>query len=198
VGKRGPQLLRRIDLKGRRINRLRVLGPVVDRFGSLEANPRWLCLCDCGRRVKVLGTRLRSGDAKACKRCVLLAMPYRLAGYSDWCRIKVSERCCARWKKSFDAFRADMGPPRGRVLTLLDPEGPYSPQNCRWARRVPRNLVLLTYRGRTRTISQWARRWGISRQAVADHRYRGGEFKVMAARYERRGGRGAGRAGSRR
>lgn len=80
---------------------------------------------------------------------------------------------CPEWS-SFNRFYADMGPrPSLRhSLDRIDNDGPYSPENCRWATpsqqlRNRRNNVLLTYEGRTATLSEWSEILGINRSTMA-------------------------------
>jgi len=57
---------------------------------------------------------------------------------------------CSSWRRSFTAFRADMGakPSRKHTLERLENDGNYTPQNCEWATRktqaenTRRNLIV--------------------------------------------------------
>jgi hypothetical protein len=90
-------------------------------------------------------------------------------------------KVCSRWRRSFSAFRADMGrkPTAGHSLDRWpDQSGDYSPRNCRWAtkRQQQRNLRsnrLLTFRGKTQCLTAWADYTGLTQQALSRRLARG-------------------------
>jgi len=74
---------------------------------------------------------------------------------------------CEAWT-DFKIFLADMGHAPGRTtIDRIDNNGPYSPENCRWATRkeqsnnTSRNRYL-KHQGETLTVTQWAEKLGIS------------------------------------
>lgn len=80
---------------------------------------------------------------------------------------------CDRWRESFDKFLEDMGiPGNGMSLDRIDNDGPYSPENCRWAtskeqNRNRRSNTKITYMGKTKVITEWAEELGVSVQAIS-------------------------------
>jgi hypothetical protein len=70
-------------------------------------------------------------------------------------------RICRRWGK-FENFYVDMGKrPRGKTLERINNNRGYTPRNCRWATMKEqahnkRSCRMLTFRGATKTLSQWA------------------------------------------
>lgn len=87
---------------------------------------------------------------------------------------------CDRWKNSFEAFLQDMGRrPDGAKkhkrsfysIDRIDNNGPYSPENCRWASASEQmnnttRSRLITFRNETRTLTQWARMLGLDPNVV--------------------------------
>jgi len=55
---------KKIELTGQRFGRLVVLGDSGKR--STYGHVAWLCLCDCGKRVRVLSGNLRYGQTRSC------------------------------------------------------------------------------------------------------------------------------------
>lgn len=82
---------------------------------------------------------------------------------------------CARWRNDFWAFVEDMGPrPEGATLDRIDGNGNYGPDNCRWASkeiqysnvRNTRPCYVVTLRGDTRLLVDWARKYKVDPERV--------------------------------
>lgn len=92
-------------------------------------------------------------------------------------------RVCDRWKV-FDNFIADMGEPEiGMTLDRIDNNGPYSPENCRWATRSiqsrnRRSNTRVCINGQTKTIADWIEHFGISRNTFRSRQRRGWDLAV--------------------
>lgn len=75
---------------------------------------------------------------------------------------------CERWLHSFENFLADMGArPDAATLDRIDRDKGYSPENCRWADRKTQsensvNTIWVEHMGERCSLSEWARRTGIS------------------------------------
>lgn len=80
---------------------------------------------------------------------------------------------CGRWRESFDAFLADMGPrpsPK-HSIDRVNNNGNYEPGNCRWATAHEQHLntsrkVIPALRGESLSVAEWAARIGISPSAI--------------------------------
>jgi hypothetical protein len=93
-------------------------------------------------------------------------------------------RVCERWQ-SLDFFIADMGArPRGFTLERRDNDGPYAPDNCRWASRAEqarnrRGNVVIELGGKAMIAEDWARHLNIPSRALCK-RIRSGILPAQA------------------
>lgn len=187
---------RAIDLTGRFFGRWLVLC----RMANVNSRPRWLVQCRC-KELRIVGSNsLLSGSSQSCgclsrERTQAWAVLPRTHGMTNspehrvWQGIKTrttnpKASCyhryggrgilmCERWFNDFQAFYEDMGPRPSPKHTIerLDNDGPYSPENCRWAtiKEQTRNKstnVRLTYKGEHLCVAEWAERYGIPRSRL--------------------------------
>jgi hypothetical protein len=151
---------------------------------------------------------LKQGYTRSCG-CLLKEvtreMAYRHGGrhtrmYAIWSHMK--DRClnprnrtfkryggrgitiCQSWKDSFMAFQDDMGPcPPRHTLDRIDNNGPYAPDNCRWANYTAqatnrRTNVWIEWNGERLTQDQWAKRIGVSNGTIRKYWRRHGSLDL--------------------
>lgn len=96
-------------------------------------------------------------------------------------------RVCDRWRDSFEAFFADMGPcPEGLTLERRSSSRDYQPDNCRWATRVEQanntsQTLMLTINGETLPFCYWMRRLNVSSEKLVRKRIRERGWPVWRA-----------------
>lgn len=186
-----------VDLSGHRYGRLTVIREAGRKHGGVT----WLVRCDCGNEKVMRSNSLRRGHSKSCgclntetrrRVCIERNTKHGLSStkaFDTW--VNIRQRCknpsttsykkygargihvCERWMK-FENFLADMGVPPTPQHTIdrIDPKGPYSPENCRWATQQEQqnnrsnNRKIFAF-GRTQNFLQWCREFGIHHKTVS-------------------------------
>lgn len=144
----------------------------------------WWCACACGRLTRVHKASLcETGKGKRTCGCINASKIHGLTGTPEY-RIwkNMMSRCfnphtkywhlyggrgiavCDRWRTSVANFVADMGPRPSlkHSIDRIDPNGSYTPENCRWATQVEQGNNMRTTRhvtigNETHCLREWTR-----------------------------------------
>jgi hypothetical protein len=184
------------DHTGTRFGRLVVLKQEESRGGKR----RWFCVCDCGNTTTVSACSLTMAKTTSCgcrkkeaarENCKKHGMKptHGLTNtkiHRTWLSIRARVKpeykdaknyyyrgiyLCERWEK-FENFLEDMGhPPAGASIDRIEVNGPYSPENCRWAtakmqQNNKTNTRYLCMDGKKISLMNFANSFGIKKNAA--------------------------------
>ena len=190
------------------MNYSHVFGSVFSKLtvvGQTGIKDRLICACECGAKKEARLSHLKSGTIKSCG-CLLKSVPKQVHGkhfrsrepeYKVWC--SMIDRCTKETHHAYKSYGGrgicvagswsgvhgyvnffnDMGKrPEGGTLDRVDNNGPYSPDNCRWADmkaqgRNRRTNVMLTHRDQTFTVMEWGEKVGLMENTIYERLRRG-------------------------
>jgi len=191
---------------GREYGRLRVIA----QLGTVNGNTVWLCKCRCGSVGLALAQDIKAGKTSSCGcyQAERNSEAHRIHGgtgsklYDAWRAMK--ERCdnpdhpdyghyggrgiryCEEWKdfQNFRSWALSHGYTEGLTIDRKDNDGPYSPDNCRWATMKQqsnnrRGNIRVTLDGETMTLKQAAERTGLPYGALRERYQRDGEADLF-------------------
>jgi len=182
---------KKIDVIGRRFGRMTVTSQAPHAAGRRRVE----CRCDCGMVKAVDPRELLRGSLQSCGCLHRQVMADKMRSrathgksrtrtYNSWLAMK--SRChtpadpkyadyggrgiivCDEWACDFERFLAEMGErPIGTTLDRIDVNGPYSPENCRWATvkvqaRNKRHHRYVTHDGKSMPLSQACEATGVN------------------------------------
>ncbi len=193
----------RVNLTGERFGKLIVKS--FHRVGK-RGQVYWKCFCECGNICYTETQSLKRGT-KSCGCWVGESASIRNSThgckrnkkptpeYSAWdsAKYRTSPQSkdannyfhrgitmCDRWKESFEHFLEDMGPKPSpqHSIDRINNNGPYSPENCRWATAKEQvtnrtTTVFVEYNGVTLCVSHWAELKGMDDSTLANRLKKG-------------------------
>lgn len=128
--------------------------------------------CGCYKSEAISEARTTHGQSKSPIYIVWMNMKARCCNpnhekYPDYGGRGIT--VCTRWLDSFEDFSSDMGemPSPKHSIDRIDVNGHYEPGNCRWATGFEqahnrRDNRMYTYNGETKTMTEWAREYGLN------------------------------------
>lgn len=146
-----------------------------------------LCKCDCGKKKIINLNNLQRGLVKSCG-CIVKTKNGLSNSRIGRIYHGMIQRCynnkdlnyknyggrgivlCKEWLNNFMNFYVwakENGYKENLTIDRIDSNGNYCPENCRWVdmktqQNNRRNNRLLTFEGKTKTITQWAKEYKMS------------------------------------
>ena len=188
------------NLTGKRFGSLTAVLRLDER--TSDGKVQYLCKCDCGNTKVATATNLNTGRAKSCG-CQSWKKKYKPFSFKDDMRIysvwyDIKRRCeddrrddyeryggrgiavCEEWHdfQNFLDWVKDNGYRKGLTIDRIDNNKGYSPNNCRLVDQKgqannKRNNHLITLKGVTKTMAEWARELEIPYTTIRARQRRG-------------------------
>ena len=189
-----------MNMIGQKIEGFTILGEVYPQHVKSRSK-KFFAKCGCGKTVFInKKTSKKSCGCKFNSKRVSHGMSGKKEYYSEYnawksmkrrCYLKTCKdyynygargiRVCERWIDSFENFLEDVGkkPSKDHSMDRIDPDGDYSPTNCRWANSLTQSqnrrfLKRYNYKGEMLLISEISRLSGIKSTTIHQriHQYK--------------------------
>lgn len=206
VTRKNAGLNRRMEIVGQRFNRLLCIEMIgLDKHGHSLARFK----CDCGNETILNASGVKGGRIKSCG--CLVHEPHgnypqtqhglcnstlyrRWSGARNRCNNPTNKaypnyggrgiKMCEEWDSNFLAFydwALSNGYSKDLSLDRIDNDGPYSPENCRWADvktqgNNRRTNVYISFDGKTQTLHEWADEYDLDYQTLHRRISKGWDF----------------------